>query len=64
MSREASVSHYLLPRNCLLWLLGAQAATMAPLVHQIPVWIIAAWAVVLFWRLQVFHGRWDSLVRQ
>ncbi len=53
------MSHYLLPRNSLLWLLGAQTAAIAPLIPQLPVFMVAAWAAVMLWRLQVFRGRWD-----
>ncbi|BFM15381.1 protein-glutamine gamma-glutamyltransferase TgpA [Maricurvus nonylphenolicus] len=53
------MSHYLLPRNSLLWLLGAQTAAIAPLVPHLPAFIWAAWAAVMLWRLQVFRGRWD-----
>lgn len=53
------MSHYLLPRNSLLWLLGAQAAAIAPLIPHLPSFIMAAWAAVMLWRVQVFRGRWD-----
>lgn len=49
----------LLPRNSLLWLLGAQTLVMTPLFLQLPLWLPALWAVVMCWQLMQFRGRWQ-----
>ncbi len=49
----------LLPRNSLLWLLGAQTLAMAPLLLELPIWLTLVWSGVLLWRLLEFLGHWQ-----
>ncbi|GAB3105719.1 DUF3488 domain-containing transglutaminase family protein [Aestuariicella hydrocarbonica] len=53
-----AVERFLLPRNSLLWLIMAQGLAIAPLLLELPVWLTAVWAMVLWWRLQEFRGHW------
>lgn len=50
---------YLLPRNSLLWLVTAQGLAIAPLLLELPFWLMGIWTLVLIWRLQEFRGRWS-----
>jgi len=45
-------------RKSLLWLLGAQFLVIAPHVLNAPLWIWLVWAVVVFWRWQIFKEAW------
>lgn len=53
-----AIDRYLLPRNSLLWLMSAQGLTIAPLLLELPFWLMGVWVLVLLWRLQEFRGRW------
>lgn len=53
-----AVARYLLPRNSLLWLITAQGLAIAPLLLELPFWLMGVWVLVLIWRLQEFRGRW------
>ena len=50
---------YLIARNTLLWLIAAQTLAIAPLLLNLPLWLVAVWGVVLVWRLQEFRGHWQ-----
>ncbi len=52
------VERYLLPRNSVLWMIGAQGLALLPLFREMPLWLPVVWAAVLIWRLQEFRGRW------
>lgn len=52
------IERYLLPRNSLLWLITAQGLAIAPLLLELPFWLMGVWTLVLIWRLQEFRGRW------
>lgn len=52
------IERYLLPRNSLLWLMTAQSLAIAPLLLELPFWLMGVWGLVLVWRLQEFRGRW------
>ncbi len=54
-----TAERYLISRNSLLWLIGAQGLAIAPLLLHLPVWLFAVWVCVLIWRLQEFRGRWQ-----
>lgn len=51
--------HYQIPRNGLLWMLGAQAAVIAPHMQHLPIWVALAWAVTVLWRVQIYRGQWS-----
>jgi len=45
-------------RKSLLWLLATQFLVIAPHVLNAPLWIWLVWAVVVFWRWQIFKEAW------
>ncbi|MEX1032657.1 MAG: DUF3488 and transglutaminase-like domain-containing protein [Cellvibrionaceae bacterium] len=47
-----------IPRNTLLWLLGAQTLLIIPHLSRLPIWMLLAWFIVVVWRVQIFRGRW------
>lgn len=47
----------LLPRESLLWIFAAQLAALLPHFVRLPIWIVVAWALAVYWRLEVFRGR-------
>ncbi|WP_105101472.1 transglutaminase TgpA family protein [Microbulbifer pacificus] len=47
----------LLPRESLLWIFAAQLAVLLPHFAHLPLWLLGAWTVAVYWRLQVFRGR-------
>lgn len=49
-----------LPRISYLWLAGGQSLSMAPLLVQLPLWLLLVWGGVLLWRVMEFKGRWSS----
>ena len=50
---------YQIPRNSLAWLLAGYSLSIAPhLMMHLPIWIWAAVAIALIWRVQVFRGIW------
>ena len=50
---------YQIPRNCLLWMLVAQAAVIAPHLRHLPLWVVLAWGLTLVWRVQIYRGQWS-----
>lgn len=50
---------FVIPRQCMGWMLFAQAVVMLPHAERLPVWILAAWAIAALWRLMIFSGRWS-----
>ncbi|WP_346836974.1 DUF3488 and transglutaminase-like domain-containing protein [Microbulbifer sp. SAOS-129_SWC] len=48
-----------LPRESLLWIFAAQLAALLPQFSRLPLWIPIAWALAVYWRFQVYRGRWD-----
>lgn len=50
---------FVIPRQCMAWMLFAQAFVMVPHVERLPLWILAAWAIAALWRLMIFKGRWS-----
>lgn len=50
---------FVIPRQCMAWMLFAQAVVMAPHAERLPVWILVAWATAVLWRLMIFNGRWS-----
>jgi len=50
---------FVIPRQCMGWILVAQAVVMVPHVERLPLWILAAWAIAALWRLMIFNGRWS-----
>ncbi|MGH1470010.1 MAG: transglutaminase TgpA family protein [Cellvibrionaceae bacterium] len=50
---------YQIPRHSLLWLLAAQALLIIPHVQRLPIWLLVAWFVTVFWRVQIFRGIWS-----
>ncbi|WP_439135764.1 transglutaminase TgpA family protein [Pseudomaricurvus sp.] len=54
----SATGRQLLPRNSLLWLISAQGLAIAPMLLELPYWLIGLWGLVLIWRLQEFRGRW------
>ena len=60
MSRtDVAATRYLPPRNSQLWLLLSLSLCMVPLALELPLWLIAVWGLVVFWRWQIFRGRWS-----
>ncbi|WP_066965580.1 DUF3488 and transglutaminase-like domain-containing protein [Microbulbifer sp. Q7] len=57
MSASTSQLQALLPRESLLWIFAAQLAVLLPHSIHLPVWLLGAWAVAVYWRLEVFRGR-------
>jgi len=50
---------FVIPRQCMGWILVAQAVVMVPHIERLPLWILAAWAIAALWRLMIFNGRWS-----
>ena len=46
-----------IPRPALAWLLATQVALAALQAEHLPVWLFAAGALVLGWRIQIYRGR-------
>jgi transglutaminase-like putative cysteine protease len=44
-------------RDNLIWLLGAQAICILPLLISLPGWIWLVWGMALLWRVQIHRGR-------
>ena len=47
-----------LSRNTLAWLLVAQALAILPLLLTVPKWLPFLWVGMVYWRIQIFRGRW------
>lgn len=47
----------LLPRESLTWIFAAQLAVLLPHFTHLPLWLVGAWCIAVYWRLEVFHGR-------
>ena len=47
-----------IPRPALFWLLATQVILAALQFAQLPLWLLAAGALVLGWRVQIYRGRW------
>ncbi|WP_246068588.1 transglutaminase TgpA family protein [Microbulbifer harenosus] len=47
----------LLPRESLLWIFAAQLAVLLPHFAHLPLWLLGAWTVAVYWRLEVYRGR-------
>jgi len=52
-------SVWFIPRNCLAWILIAQAALIAPHVERLPLWVLVVYGLCALWRIMVFQGRWS-----
>jgi protein-glutamine gamma-glutamyltransferase len=50
---------FVIPRQCMAWMLFAQAVVMVPHIERLPLWILAAWGIAALWRLMIFNGRWS-----
>ncbi|MCK7595769.1 DUF3488 and transglutaminase-like domain-containing protein [Microbulbifer sp. CAU 1566] len=57
MSAAPSQLQSLLPRESLLWIFAAQCAVLLPHMMHLPLWLVAAWCVAVYWRLEVYRGR-------
>ena len=57
MSNSVSQLQSLLPRESLLWIFAAQLAVLLPHTMHLPVWLLGAWIIAVYWRLEVFRGR-------
>ncbi|MFD1216120.1 transglutaminase TgpA family protein [Microbulbifer celer] len=51
--------HSLLPRESLLWIFAAQLAVLLPQFSHLPLWLVGAWCGAVYWRLEVYRGRWE-----
>ncbi len=49
-----------LSRDKLAWLLVAQALVILPLLFFLPGWLWLVWGAAVYWRIQVFLGRWGA----
>lgn len=47
-----------IPRPALFWLLATQTVLAALQADHLPPWLLAAGALVLGWRVQIYRGRW------
>lgn len=43
-------------RDNLFWLVAAQAASIAPLLFYLPLWLTVVWFLALVWRIQIFRS--------
>ncbi|MFV8781940.1 transglutaminase TgpA family protein [Microbulbifer sp. SA54] len=57
MSVASSQLHTLLPRESLLWIFAAQFVVLLPQFAHLPLWLVGAWCLAVYWRLEVFRGR-------
>jgi len=57
VSAGASQLQSLLPRESLLWIFAAQLAVLLPHTMHLPNWLLGAWVIAVYWRLEVFRGR-------
>lgn len=57
MNAAHSQLQSLLPRESLLWIFAAQLAVLLPQFTHLPLWLVGAWCLAVYWRLEVFHGR-------
>ncbi|WP_299591807.1 DUF3488 and DUF4129 domain-containing transglutaminase family protein [uncultured Microbulbifer sp.] len=60
MSAATSQLQSLLPRESLLWIFAAQLVVLLPHTMHLPIWLLGAWAVAVYWRLEVFRGRRET----
>ncbi|WP_288130473.1 DUF3488 and transglutaminase-like domain-containing protein [Microbulbifer sp.] len=51
--------HSLLPRESLLWIFAAQLVVLLPQFSHLPLWLVGAWCGAVYWRLEVYRGRWE-----
>lgn len=49
-----------LSRSKLAWLLVAQAFIVVPQLFFLPSWLLAVWGLAVFWRIQMFLGRYKA----
>jgi len=56
--RLTALEKDMIHRGNLLWLLGAQAICIFPLLIKLPFWIWLVWISALIWRVQIHRGRW------
>lgn len=56
-------AHWLIPRNCLAWILVAQLALIAPHAQRLPWWVLGAYGLCALWRIMVYQGRWSFAPR-
>lgn len=47
-----------LSRSALVFLLVAQALAVLPLLFTVPKWLPFLWVAMVYWRVQIFRGRW------
>ncbi|WP_226665001.1 DUF3488 and DUF4129 domain-containing transglutaminase family protein [Microbulbifer aggregans] len=57
MNAANSQLRTLLPRESLLWIFAAQLAVLLPQFAHLPLWLVGAWCLAVYWRLEVFRGR-------
>ena len=57
MNAATSQLQSLLPRESLLWIFAAQLVVLLPQFTHLPLWLIGAWCLAVYWRLEVFYGR-------
>ncbi|WP_295800294.1 DUF3488 and transglutaminase-like domain-containing protein [uncultured Microbulbifer sp.] len=57
MSAAHSQLQSLLPRESLLWIFAAQLVVLLPQFTHLPLWLVGAWCLAVYWRLEVFYGR-------
>jgi hypothetical protein len=60
MGVEVMSERFLPPRNSLLWLVTALSCTILPIAPELPLWLAVVWLFVIWWRLQMFRGLWQS----
>lgn len=57
------IMNNVLSRNALAWLLVAQALAVLPLLFSVPKWLPFLWLAMVYWRVQIFRGRWGFPTR-
>ncbi|WP_231757790.1 transglutaminase TgpA family protein [Microbulbifer elongatus] len=57
MSVHSGQMQTLLPRESLLWVFAAQFVVLLPHFTHLPIWLVFAWGIAVYWRLEVFRGR-------
>ncbi|WP_043315512.1 DUF3488 and transglutaminase-like domain-containing protein [Microbulbifer sp. HZ11] len=57
MSVHSGQLQTLLPRESLLWVFAAQLVVLLPHFAHLPIWLVFAWCIAVYWRLEVFRGR-------
>nr|WP_277611021.1 DUF3488 and transglutaminase-like domain-containing protein [Microbulbifer celer] len=42
-----------------MWIFAAQLAVLLPQFSHLPLWLVGAWCGAVYWRLEVYRGRWE-----